>query len=137
MNPFLTRTLVVAVAALATAALAQQEPTSGGCCAPQQTKKSGPATVARQAKGVQKVTVTVADGAYSPATISVKAGKPVELTFVKGKDIGCGGTVVFPDLKISRELKASKTVVAFTPKKAGTLAFTCSMGMYQGSVIVK
>jgi plastocyanin domain-containing protein len=50
----------------------------------------------------------------------VKAGKPVELTFLKGKNIGCGDTVVFPALKITKELKGPKTVI-----------------MYEGSVTVK
>ena len=88
------------------------------------------------ASAVQKITVKV-DGTYSPSNITVKAGKPVEITFIKGKNVGCGGTVVFSSLGITKELKAEKTVVAFTPKKAGTIAFACPMGMYKGSVNVK
>ena len=89
-----------------------------------------------QKSSVQKVTVKV-DGTYSPALVTVKAGQPVEITFIKGKNVGCGGTVVFKSLGITKELKAPKTVVAFTPKKAGSIAFTCPMGMYEGSVAVK
>lgn len=92
--------------------------------------KGGPTTK------VQKVTVKV-DGTYSPALVNVKAGQPVEITFIKGKNVGCGGTVVFKSLGITKELKGEKTVVAFTPKKAGSIAFTCPMGMYEGSVAVK
>jgi hypothetical protein len=44
---------------------------------------------------------------------------------------------VFPGLKITNELKAPKTVVAFTPKKAAKLASTCSIGRYEGSITVK
>ena len=61
----------------------------------------------------------------------------MEITFIKGKNVGCGGTVVFSSLGITKELKAEKTVVAFTPKKAGTIAFACPMGMYKGSIAVK
>lgn len=32
---------------------------------------------------------------------------------------------------------AKKTVVKFTPKKAGTIDFACGMGMYKGSVVAK
>ena len=108
-----------------------------GCCSPQGPQKKAAPVAASQTKAAQKVTITVANGSYSPASITVKAGKPVELTFLKGKNIGCGDTVVFPGLKITKELKAPKTVIMFTPKKAGKLAFTCSMGMYEGSVTVK
>jgi plastocyanin domain-containing protein len=44
---------------------------------------------------------------------------------------------VFPGLKITNELKAPKTVIAFTPKKAGKFAFTCSIGRYEGIITVK
>jgi plastocyanin domain-containing protein len=44
---------------------------------------------------------------------------------------------VFADLKITNELKAPKTVVAFTPKKAAKLASTCGIGRYEGSITVK
>ena len=91
---------------------------------------------AKSVKKVQKVTIKV-DGTYSPALVTVKAGQPVEITFIKGKNVGCGGTVVFKSLGITKELKAEKTVVAFTPKKAGSIAFSCPMGMYEGSVMVK
>ena len=102
-----------------------------------QTKASTKAPAPKVQKStVQKVTVKV-DGTYSPSFVTVKAGQPVEITFVKGKNVGCGGTVVFKSLGITKELKAEKTVVAFTPKKAGSIAFTCSMGMYEGSVTVK
>ena len=102
-----------------------------------QTKPATKAPAPKAAAStVQKVTVKV-DGTYSPSDITVKAGKPVEITFIKGKNVGCGGTVVFSSLGITKELKAEKTVVAFTPKKAGTIAFACPMGMYKGSIAVK
>lgn len=91
---------------------------------------------AQSLKGVQKVTVKV-DGGYSPAAIAVKAGKLVQITFVKGKNVGCGDTVVFSSLGITKALKQEKTIVTFTPKKAGTIAFACPMGMYKGSISVK
>ncbi len=95
------------------------------------------ATPAQKAtKGVQKATITI-DGGYSPSSIKVKKGMPVELTFIGGKNLGCGGTVVFKSLKISKEVAVGKsTVIKFTPKKAGDISFTCGMGMLQGKVVV-
>jgi plastocyanin domain-containing protein len=40
-------------------------------------------------------------------------------------------------LTLTKELKTPKTVVAFTPKKAGKLASTCGIGRYEGSITVK
>lgn len=87
--------------------------------------------------GIQRATVVI-DGAYSPAAVSVKSGRPVELTFIRKEAVGCGDVLQFPSLRLTRTLKAGqKTVVAFTPKKSGTIAFTCGMGMYRGQVVVK
>ena len=89
-------------------------------------------------KGVQTRQILIHNGKYSPAMISVKKGKPVALTFKLGKNPGCGSTVVFKSLKISRVVPKGKSIVIkFTPKKAGKIAFTCDMGMYNGTVVVK
>lgn len=93
---------------------------------------------AQSAQGVQKVTVRVENAGYTPSSVAVKAGKPVELTFILGKNPGCGQVVQLPALGVKRTLKAGETsVVKFTPKKAGSLAFTCGMNMYKGQVVVK
>jgi YHS domain-containing protein/plastocyanin len=86
---------------------------------------------------VQKATIQVDNGTYSPANLTVTAGKPVELTFVGGKAMGCGDTLVFPGLGIKKTLTpGAKTVVTFTPKQNGQLRFTCAMNMYQGQITV-
>ena len=84
----------------------------------------------------QKVTITV-DNGFKPASFSVKAGKPVQLTFDTKKK-GCAATVVFKSLGITKKLEdGKKTTFTFTPKKAGSIAFACGMGMYKGTVTVK
>ena len=86
---------------------------------------------------VQEFTVKVA-GSYSPREIAVTKGEPVRIHFVRKDAANCGGTVVFPDLDIERDLPAGKTTtVDFLPKNSGTLAFTCGMGMMKGNVVVK
>ena len=92
---------------------------------------------AKKAAAVQRTTVTI-NGGYQPATVKVKAGKPVALTFVHKEKAGCGDVVQIPSLGIKRTLTyGQKTVVTFTPKKTGTLRFTCGMDMYNGSVVVQ
>ena len=127
----LSTTSLISISAFAQTKSAQKT------AAETKTTKATKSSMAKKVTPViQKFTVKV-DGTYSPSNINVKAGKPVEITFTKGEDVGCGGTVVFSSLGITKELKTDKTVVAFTPKKAGTIAFSCPMGMYKGSVTVK
>jgi plastocyanin domain-containing protein len=94
----------------------------------QKTKPAVPA--------VQKMTIVV-DNGFKPDSISVKAGKPVSITF-DTKHKGCAAVVVFKELKLKKALKdGTKTTFTFTPKKVGTFSFACGMGMYTGKVIVK
>lgn len=84
----------------------------------------------------QTFAVTV-DNGFKPDTIKVHPGQPVKLVF-NGVNPGCVDTVVFKDLHISKKVnKGQKTVVMFTPKKAGTINFACGMGMMKGKVVVK
>lgn len=135
--------VIASVAATAIAALTGASPQQGGssCCgsimAMQDSKDMEKPVVAKMVKGVQKATIVIDKGMYMPATITVVKGKPVELTFKAGKQPGCGSTVVFKSLKISKEVGDKPVVVKFTPKDAGTIAFTCGMGMYVGKVVVK
>ena len=138
-----TQTIILGALALATALFANpfQQGAGKSCCgdlmAMQASHDMDKPVVAKMVKGVQKATITIDKGMYMPATISVKKGKPVELTFKAGKNPGCGSTVVFKSLKISKEVGSKPVVVKFTPKTAGTIAFTCGMSMYDGKVIVK
>jgi plastocyanin len=87
-------------------------------------------------KGVQKATITV-DNGFSPSTITVKAGQPVQLTF-DTKHKACASSVVFKSLGITKALKdGTKTVVTFTPKKPGSIGYACSMNMFKGTIVVK
>lgn len=129
----------MAAALLTTGAILAAQPVWSGpsCCGPQAMAPAAQPVQARHDNGVQKATVVI-DGGYRPAVVTVKAGRPVQLTFVRREKSGCGNVVRFPGLNIERTLKTGqKTVVAFTPKKAGAVAFTCGMGMYKGQVVAK
>jgi hypothetical protein len=91
----------------------------------------------RSTNGVQRATVVI-DGGYTPATLNVKAGQPVALTFVRKEKFGCGEVVQIPALKLkTKSLKTGeKTTLNFTPEQTGTLRFTCGMDMYDGKIAV-
>ena len=85
----------------------------------------------------QDVTVSIDAKGYHPATVSVKAGKEVHLTFVS-KDASCAGKISIPALGQTVSLeKGQKKTISFTPKKGQTIAFACTMKMFKGSVQAK
>lgn len=138
--------IIITLGALAAASIAPalQGGTEQSCCGGAMAMQHGqrqeaPKPVpAKEVKGVQTLTVTIADGRYTPSVISVKKGKPVALTFKGGKNMGCGSTVEFKSLKQKQSVKEGTTIVfKFTPKVAGDIKFACSMDMIQGKVVVK
>jgi plastocyanin domain-containing protein len=82
------------------------------------------------------VKIRVDKNGFSPSTIEVEAGHKLNLVFNRADRDNCGGTVVIPKLKIRRNLPVGKDViVSFTPT-AGTVSFSCGMGMMKGSIVV-
>ncbi len=83
------------------------------------------------------VEILVQDGVYTPSRIQVVAGKPVTLVFIRKDPTPCAETVVFDGFNISKHLPLDTPVeIIITPEKTGEYAFTCQMGMYQGSLVV-
>ena len=137
MNNTIKIAVLGGLSAIAIYALASG-PIQQSCCAGMKVAQSdvSAATQAQVAKGVQKATVTI-DGGYRPSTISVKAGKPVELTFKLGANPGCGDVLVIKSLNVRREFQVGKSeLVKFTPSKPGEIAFECGMGMLRGKIVV-
>ena len=80
----------------------------------------------------------IVDGGYTPDTIEVPVGKPTVIHFFRKDPSACLEDVVIADLKIRRALALNeRTDITITPTHTGTLPFSCGMGMYHGSIIVK
>ena len=76
------------------------------------------------------------DPYYAPSdTFTVKAGIPVKIQ-VNGVGTGCRSELQIPKLGVSTYLNKQVNVLEFTPKKAGSFAFSCGMGMYRGTLNV-
>ncbi len=96
-------------------------------------------TVAAQTGGggVQEVDVTVRGG-YQPASIVVKAGRPLRLNFTRREASLCGEEVVLPEFGRRAHLPENHTVtVEIVPGRPGEYEFTCGMNMYRGKLIVE
>ena len=94
------------------------------------------ATAAAAGTGTQRIAIEVTGG-YSPSTIRVVAGRPVQLALHRDETSGCSEEIVLGDFGIRRYLPAHETTtVEFTPDRPGTYDFTCGMGMLHGKLIV-
>mgnify|MGYP000296446484 CR=1 FL=1 len=84
--------------------------------------------------GVQKVTLTVSNGGYSPRYFRVQSGVPVQLTLeTDGQVYSCATAFTFKAFDIYDVLKPIDSKVhKFTPEKKGRYTYSCSMGMYSG-----
>jgi hypothetical protein len=91
--------------------------------------------------GVQKLTLVVTPGGYSPLRFSVKKDVPVRLTFRQLGQVGCGNELIFPSdptnpSSVTLKTPSAQEVLTYTPKVAGTFEFHCSHLMYRGLVTV-
>ena len=95
-------------------------------------------TAGGSSETVQAAKVVVSEKGYEPATVTLRAGTPARVTFVRTTDKTCGTEVVFPSLNIKRALPLNEPVVIeFTPAKSGDIAFACGMNMLHGTVVVQ
>ena len=97
-----------------------------------------PSSDGRSSEPAQTAKVVVSEQGYEPAKVTLRAGTPARITFVRTTDKTCGTEVVFPSLNIKRALPLNEPVVIeFTPAKSGDIAFACGMNMLHGTVIVQ
>ena len=95
-------------------------------------------TAGRSSETAQTAKVVVSEQGFEPAKVTLRAGTPARITFVRTTDTTCGTEVVFPSLNIKRALPLNQPVVIeFTPAKSGDIAFACGMSMLHGSVVVR
>jgi plastocyanin domain-containing protein len=82
--------------------------------------------------------IVVSEKGFEPARVSLRAGVPARLTFVRTTDATCATEVVIPSLNIKRSLPLNQPVdIDFTPQKSGDVAFACGMGMFSGTLVVQ
>jgi cobalt-zinc-cadmium efflux system membrane fusion protein len=97
-----------------------------------------PASSGSDTAKIQSAKIVVNEQGFEPAKVSLRAGTPARLTFIRTTDKTCGTEVVFPSLNIKRALPLNEPVVIeFTPAKSGEVAFACGMNMLKGIVVVQ
>ena len=93
--------------------------------------------IVKNAKGEQEVTIQVLNNGYSPNYFQVQKAVPVNLTLQSNDVYSCALSFILPEFNIKTFLSStdSKSFV-FTPQNPGRYTFTCSMGMYTGTMEV-
>lgn len=89
-----------------------------------------------QNNGVQEVNMNVDASGYSPNSFVIKQGIPVKWNINVQQLTGCNSELIMGAYGIDIRLKQGLNTVQFTPNKAGTIQFSCGMGMLRGSFIV-
>lgn len=85
----------------------------------------------------QDTEINVTAGGYSPNYIRVKKDVLVTIRLVSKDAYSCASAFRIPALGVSKNLQPNETYsFSFTPTQAGRIAFTCSMGMYNGVIEV-
>lgn len=87
---------------------------------------------------VQVIRMTQDADGYHPSELpALTIGQPVRLIIDSQDTYTCASSFVIPDLGIERRLKPGENVIEFTPTRAGKIPFSCSMGMYRGTLEVR
>lgn len=86
----------------------------------------------------KEVTINFITGGYQYKPTAVKAGSDVTLHLINKNGKGCVQAFTIPKLNIQKIVRTGteETITITAPDKPGTLNFSCSMGMYRGSITV-
>lgn len=97
---------------------------------------SGKSVQAQQEGSEQIIRMTVTYKGYTPNTFTVQKGRPVKW-IIDGKEVfGCQGYLMAPKIDVETILKQGENVITFVPQETGVIGFSCSMGMYNGTINV-
>jgi plastocyanin domain-containing protein len=88
------------------------------------------------ADGTQALTTFQDGGGYSPANVSIYAGIPTRWTIESSTAATCASFLVVPDLGLQVRLHEGSNTIDLPAMPSGTLAYSCSMGMYGGRITI-
>ena len=99
-------------------------------------KNSGEKSHIKIVNGVQVVNSTLSSGRYP--NITVQSGIPVKwiINAPDGSINGCNNRFIIRDYGIEYTFHSGENTIEFMPEKAGTVQYSCWMGMIRGSINV-
>ena len=88
-------------------------------------------------EGIQTGVIAVTAGRYSPANLALKSGFPTTLIFRSQDAFGCVAALDVPALGVQTVLPATgDTPIDLGVTKTGQIDYSCSMGMYSGTITI-
>ncbi len=84
----------------------------------------------------QTVTMAVDYTGYAPNRFTIRQGVPTKLVINAKSNSGCLSVIQAPKLGIRTLLQPGTNIFEFTPRIAGVIPFSCSMGMFWGEINV-
>jgi sulfite exporter TauE/SafE/plastocyanin domain-containing protein/copper chaperone CopZ len=88
------------------------------------------------ADGVQTITTYQDVDGYSPGNVVIYAGYPTRWTVQSSTTATCAASLWIPGLDIRARLSKGANIFELPALRAGTLDYTCAMGMYGGRITV-
>lgn len=93
---------------------------------------------AQMVDGVQELTINVSDWGYKPNYSIAESGKPLRLRMVTNNTYSCALAFTIPSMGYNRTLPITgETLIDLPPQPEGFVFFTCSMGMYSGTIKIE
>jgi sulfite exporter TauE/SafE/plastocyanin domain-containing protein/copper chaperone CopZ len=86
--------------------------------------------------GIQRITTSQVIDGYTPDDVVIYAGYPTRWTIVSETAASCAASLWVVDLDIRARLVEGPNVFELPPLEAGTVDYTCAMGMYGGRITV-
>jgi sulfite exporter TauE/SafE len=88
-------------------------------------------------EGFQEIRMNVTRAGWEPDTFVLKKGVPVRWIINGIQITSCNKAIQVPSLGLKFDIKPGLQTIEFTPTEAGTIRWSCWMGMIQGVFIVK
>lgn len=84
----------------------------------------------------QVIRITQKADGYFPNKLTVKKGQPVKLIIDSENSYTCASSFTMPKMGIRKILSPGENVFEFVPEKSGPIPFSCTMGMFRGTIEV-
>jgi sulfite exporter TauE/SafE len=88
-------------------------------------------------EGSGVVIINVQNSGYSPSEVHAKAGVPITLRLITNNVRSCSRAFIIPSLGVQQILaETGEAEITLQPQASGTkIPFSCSMGMFSGTII--
>jgi hypothetical protein len=93
-------------------------------------------SVTFDADGTQRLTTRQVAGGYSPEAVAIYAGYPTRWTIESETTASCAASIVIPRFNFQTRLRLGSNVFELEALPPGRIDYSCSMGMYFGSVVI-